>query len=77
MLDKFFTLKITHIIKKPRNYTTETKNGLSCSIHWIYLYLVNSAIGFPNTYPLDSNLSGRQRYPLLNNWGHKCFQQVP
>ena len=28
------------------------------AIHRIILYPVDSAIGFPNTYPLDSDLSG-------------------
>ena len=28
------------------------------AIQWINLYAVDSAIGFPNTYPLDSDLSG-------------------
>ena len=27
-------------------------------IHWVNLYLLNSAIGFPSTYLLDSDLSG-------------------
>ena len=27
------------------------------AIHWINLYLVGSAIGSPNTYPLDNDLS--------------------
>ena len=27
--------------------------------HWINLYPVDNAIGLPNTYPLDSDLSGR------------------
>ena len=27
------------------------------AIQWINLNLVDSAIGFPNTYPLDSDLS--------------------
>ena len=31
------------------------------AIHWINLYAVDMAIVFPNTYPLDSNLS----YPAL------------
>ena len=26
-------------------------------IHWINLYPVNNVIGFPNTYPLDTDLS--------------------
>ena len=28
------------------------------AIHWINLYPLGKAIGFPNTYPLDSDLSG-------------------
>ena len=28
------------------------------AIRWINLYPVGNAIGFPNTYPLDSDLSG-------------------
>ena len=31
---------------------------LDSAIHRIKIYLVDSAIGFPNTYPLDSGLSG-------------------
>ena len=27
--------------------------------HWIDLYPVDNGIGLPNTYPLDSDLSGR------------------
>ena len=27
------------------------------AIHWINLYSVDNAIGFPNTYPLDRDLS--------------------
>ena len=28
------------------------------SIHWINLCPVDNVIGFPNTYPLDSDLTG-------------------
>ena len=31
---------------------------LDSTIHRIKIYPVNDAIGFPNTYPLDSDLSG-------------------
>ena len=31
---------------------------LDSAIHRIRIYPVDSAIGFPNTYPLDSDLSG-------------------
>ena len=32
------------------------------AIHWINLYPLNNAIGFPNTYPLDSVIQ-REHYP--------------
>ena len=31
---------------------------LDSAIHWINHYPADSVIGFPNTYPLDSDLSG-------------------
>ena len=31
---------------------------LDSAIHRIKIYLVDNAIGLPNTYPLDSDLSG-------------------
>ena len=39
------------------------------AIHRIKLYPLNSAIGFPNTYPLDSDLSGGWRYPRFEQPG--------
>jgi len=30
---------------------------------------VDNAIGFPNTYPLDSDLSGGERYPTFEQLG--------
>ena len=35
------------------------------TIHWINLFPVDEAIDFPNTYPLDSNLSGGLQYPTF------------
>ena len=32
-------------------------------MHWIILYPLDSTIGFPNTYPLDGDLSGGICYP--------------
>ena len=32
---------------------------------WINHHPVGNAIGFPNTYPLDSDLSDRKRYPAF------------
>ena len=49
------------------------------AIHWINLYPLDSAIGFPN-HPLDSDLSGFDRLPwpvnsaiqlLPNSWGQR------
>ena len=33
------------------------------AIHWLNLYVVDNAILFPNTHPLDSDLSGGLRNP--------------
>ena len=33
------------------------------AIQWIYHYTLDGAIGFPNKYRVDSDLSGGQRYP--------------
>ena len=38
------------------------------AIHRI-VYPLDSAIAFPNTYPLDSDLSGGQRYPSFQQLG--------
>ena len=42
------------------------------AIHWINLYAPDNAAGFPNTYPLDSNLLG---YPMLEQLGPVKFQK--
>ena len=35
-------------------------------------YPVDNTIGFPNTYPLDSDLSGGLRYPAFEQLGPAC-----
>ena len=35
------------------------------ALHWINLYPVVNAIGFPNTYPLNSDFSVGLRYPTF------------
>ena len=35
------------------------------AIQWINLYPVDRAIGFPNNYPLNSNLSDGERYSVF------------
>ena len=42
---------------------------LDSTIYPIKVYPMNNAIGFPNTYLLDSNLSGGQRYPAFEQPG--------
>ena len=39
------------------------------AIHHITLYPLDSAIGFPNTYSLDSDLSSGQCYPSFEQQG--------
>ena len=39
------------------------------TIRWINLYPVDSAIGFPKTYPLDRDLSSGQRYQPFEQLG--------
>ena len=39
------------------------------AIYWINHYSLDSSIGFPNTNPLDSDLSGGYCYPTLEQLG--------
>ena len=43
------------------------------AIHRIKICLVDNAIGFPNTYPLDSDLSGGLRYPTFEQPGPERY----
>ena len=42
---------------------------LDNTIHSIYIYPRDNAIGFLNTYLLDSDLSGGYRYPMFEQLG--------
>ena len=42
---------------------------LDSAIHRINHYPADSVIGFPNTYPLDSHLSGGKRHPTFEQLG--------
>ena len=63
------------------NYTTERHiiledqapvvQMLDSAIHWINHYPLVNSIGFASVYPLDSDLSGGQRYPSFEQWGQK------
>ena len=42
---------------------------LDSAIHRIKIYPVDNAIVFPNTYPLESDLSGGLHYPTFEHPG--------
>jgi len=46
------------------------------TIQWINLYAPDNAAGFPNTYPLDSNLSGVVGYPTFEELGPIKLQKA-
>ena len=46
------------------------------AIHWINLYAPDNAAGFPNTYPLDSDLSGVLGYPMFEQLGPVKLQKA-
>ena len=39
-------------------------------------YPVDNTIGFPNTYPLDSDLSGGLRYPAFEQLGLRSIREI-
>ena len=60
---KTTTLHVHHAflyISLPREnfFLLQLSKKVDSAIRWINLYLVDNAIGFPNIYPLDSDLSG-------------------
>ena len=50
---------MNNAIGSPNTYQAPVVQKMASAIRWINLYPVDSAIGFPNTYPLGSDLSGR------------------
>ena len=57
-----FTLNRRAFYYRVKLLFTETQvpivRKMDNAIHWIKLYPVDNTIDFPNTYPLDSDLSG-------------------
>ena len=43
------------------------------ALHWMNLYPLYIAIGFPNTYPLDSDFSVGLRYPTFEQLGPRTI----
>ena len=46
------------------------------AIHRVKIYPVDKAIGFPNTYPLDDDVSGGSGYPTFEQPGSGCYSRV-
>lgn len=44
--------------------------------HWINLHPLDNAIGFRNTYPLNSGLSGEWRYPSPPYWTKRTWSWI-
>ena len=54
------------------NKTGQVDNAM----HWINLYPLDSAIGFPNTYQLDSDLFVGWRYPAFQQLGPERYTVI-
>ena len=52
-------------INTPETSCSILLEGWINAIHWINLYKLDGIIGFPNSYLLDSDLSGGQGYPTF------------
>ena len=48
---------VTAVYTSQLSFQAPVVQTLDSAIHRIKIYLVDNAIGFPNTYPLDSDLS--------------------
>ena len=50
-------------------FLTPVVQKVDSAIHRINHYPLDSAIGFPNTYAVDSDLPGEHRYPTFEQLG--------
>ena len=48
---------------------------MNSAIHWINHYPADNSIGFASVYPLDSDLSGGQRYPSFEQLEPDCVSR--
>ena len=58
---------------QPRTLQAPVVQTLDGTIHGIKIYPVDFSIGLPNTYPLDSGLSGGYRHPTFERTWAKPF----
>ena len=64
----FYTLRFCFLRSvtsaNPGNFVEPLHTGPGCLKAWLR-YTRDNVIGFPKTYPLDSDLSGGELYPLF------------
>ena len=54
-------------------FLTPVVQKVDNTIHRINHYPLDSAIGFPNTYAVDSDLPGEHRYPTFEQLGPEIY----
>ena len=64
----FVLLRVTKEAHSP-NHQAPVVQKVDIAIRWVNLYPVSNEIGFPNTYPLDSDYPVDCGIQRLNNWG--------
>ena len=60
---------IKEVTSKGPNVYPSVVQKVDYANHWINFYPVVKVIDFPNTYPLDSDLSGGEYYPAFEQLG--------
>ena len=64
-------LKGSKVTQKIKNWPHAAVKKLDNTIHWINHYPVNNAIGFPETCPVDSDLSVGSNFPPLEDYNNE------
>lgn len=59
----------TYMLYTPNSNLTQVVQKVDNALRWINLYPVHTAIGSPNTYTLDGDLSGGKRDPPFEQPG--------
>ena len=69
LMENWNMLASNMIMPYTRNDMAPVVQKLDSAIHRINHYALDSTFGFPNTYPLDRDLSGGWRYPTFEQLG--------
>ena len=70
-------LKGSKVPQKIKNWPHAAVKKLDNTIHWINHYPVNNAIGFPETCPVDSDLSVGSNFPPLEDYDNEIPTPPP